>query len=234
MAWEIEVTGEFAAWYAGLDDEDLRRVNVAVEALEEGGPGLGRPFVDTIQGSRHTNMKELRPRGGHLRILFAFDPRRTALLLIGGDKTREWSAWYAPMRSTMSTSRHCGVERTALGVGMARKFADINRPGRSDARAQAQSAAERRAMEDVRTLAALLEARGQTRAEMDQSPAVDQANIARIEHREDHYLSTLSEYVAALGGRLELVAVFPDRRISLTVPAPAEVDSAAPLTQGAG
>lgn len=97
MVWEIEVTGEFATWYDGLDDEDVRRVNVAVETLEEGGPGLGRPFVDTIHGSRHTNMKELRPRGGHLRILFAFDPRRTALLLIGGDKAREWSAWYARM-----------------------------------------------------------------------------------------------------------------------------------------
>lgn len=116
---------------------------------------------------------------------------------------------------------------------MTRKFADIKRSGRSDAQARAQGGAERRAMEDVRTLAAQLEARGQTQAEMDGSPAVSQANIARIEHREDHYLSTLSEYVAALGGRLELVAIFPNQRISLTVPAPAEVDSAAPVARGA-
>lgn len=97
MLWDIEVTDEFTDWYNGLGDEDVGRVNRAVEVLDQHGPGTGRPFVDTIRGSRHANMKELRPRGGHLRILFAFDPRRTAVLLIGGDKTGEWSAWYARM-----------------------------------------------------------------------------------------------------------------------------------------
>jgi len=66
----------------------------AVEVLAELGPGLGRPFVDTLGGSRHRSMKELRPRGGHLRVLFAFDPRRTAVLLVGGDKTDRWERWY--------------------------------------------------------------------------------------------------------------------------------------------
>ena len=61
------------------------------------GPALGRPLVDTISGSRHANMKELRPRGGNLRVLFAFDPRRLAILLIGGDKSGEWNAWYQRM-----------------------------------------------------------------------------------------------------------------------------------------
>jgi hypothetical protein len=57
--------------------------------LEQLGPGLGRPHVDTIKGSRHDNMKELRTQAGGrpLRTFFAFDPRRTAILLIGGDKT---------------------------------------------------------------------------------------------------------------------------------------------------
>ncbi len=53
--------------------------------------------MDTISGSRHANMKELRPRGGNLRVLFAFDPRRLAILLIGGDKSGEWNAWYQRM-----------------------------------------------------------------------------------------------------------------------------------------
>ena len=97
MAWELEVTDAFTTWYNSLDDEDVRPVNLAVEVLEQHGPGLGRPFADTIQGSRHANMKELRPRGAHLRILFAFDPRRAGILLIGGDKTREWGAWYTRM-----------------------------------------------------------------------------------------------------------------------------------------
>ena len=65
--------------------------------LELHGPTLGRPFVDSIQASRHRNLKELRPRRGNLRVLFAFDPRRMAILLLGGDKTGEWSEWYQRM-----------------------------------------------------------------------------------------------------------------------------------------
>lgn len=61
------------------------------------GPGLGRPLVDRIAGSRHTNMKELRPLRGNVRILFVFDPRRMAILLIGGDKTNRWKDWYDAM-----------------------------------------------------------------------------------------------------------------------------------------
>jgi len=57
-------------------------------------PGLGRPWVDTLEGSRHANMKELRARGGHIRVLFAFDPVRVAILLLGGDKRDRWAAWY--------------------------------------------------------------------------------------------------------------------------------------------
>ncbi len=56
---------------------------------------MGRPLVDNVHQSRHANMKELRPLGGDIRILFAFDPRRTAILLIGGDKTGKWNEWYA-------------------------------------------------------------------------------------------------------------------------------------------
>ena len=72
-------------------------IDAAVEILEERGPSLGRPLVDTITGSRHKNMKELRPPIGNMRILFAFDPRRTAILLIGGDKSGQWSRWYKKM-----------------------------------------------------------------------------------------------------------------------------------------
>lgn len=94
MAWEVEYTDQFGDWFAALVIEDQRRVTAAVRFLEEQGPGLGRPHVDTIASSRHANMKELRPRGGQLRVLFAFDPRRMAILLLGGDKTHRWNSWY--------------------------------------------------------------------------------------------------------------------------------------------
>lgn len=92
--WEVEFTDEFDAWWQGLEEGEQEAIVAAVEFLEEKGPGLRRPFVDTIKSSRHPNMKELIPMGGNLRILFAFDPRRMAILLIGGDKTDKWSQWY--------------------------------------------------------------------------------------------------------------------------------------------
>lgn len=97
MAWSVEYTNEFQDWFSECDEEVQDRIDAAVEVLEERGPGLGRPFVDHIKGSRHPNMKELRPRGSHVRILFVFDPLRNAILLIGGDKTNRWQSFYGEM-----------------------------------------------------------------------------------------------------------------------------------------
>ena len=97
MAWEVEYTDEFAAWWVTLTQREQEAITAAVETLERDGPGLGRPLVDGIKGSRHPNMKELIPPGGNIRILFAFDPRRAAILLIGGDKTGRWEEWYREM-----------------------------------------------------------------------------------------------------------------------------------------
>jgi len=92
--WEVEYTDRFGSWWEELSPGEQERVAAAVELLETSGPALGRPLVDTLQGSRHPNMKELRPRGGHMRVLFAFDPRRMAILLLGGDKAGKWDSWY--------------------------------------------------------------------------------------------------------------------------------------------
>ncbi|NBH03648.1 type II toxin-antitoxin system RelE/ParE family toxin [Amycolatopsis sp. SID8362] len=75
-----------------LDDTAHARVVQAIDALAEGGPGLGRPLVDTIVGSKIQNLKELRP--GSVRILFVFDPWRSSVLLVAGDKAGRWNAWY--------------------------------------------------------------------------------------------------------------------------------------------
>jgi hypothetical protein len=89
MVWEIEVTDQFEEWWNGLSEDEQRRIRAAVALLEEQGPSLPRPLADTVRGSR--------PRGGNLRVFFAFDPRRAAILLIGGDKTNRWQAFYAEM-----------------------------------------------------------------------------------------------------------------------------------------
>jgi hypothetical protein len=96
IVWDVEYTDEFEQWWDTLSMNEQAAIDVAVEVLQEKGPGLGRPLVDTVAGSRHSNMKELRP-GGSIRVLFAFDPRRTAILLIGGDKRHQWNAWYEEM-----------------------------------------------------------------------------------------------------------------------------------------
>ena len=97
MTWEINGTDEFAAWYGTLDIAEQDEVIAVVELLAEHGPGLDRPHADRVRGSKYHNMKELRPRGvaKHCRVLFIFDPRRKAILLLGGDKSGQWAKWYA-------------------------------------------------------------------------------------------------------------------------------------------
>ncbi len=87
--WLVEATDEFLAWTKSLDEAELGSLLRSIRLLENHGPSLGRPHADTLRGSRHSHMKELRTQhaGRPLRSLFAFDPRRAAILLIGGDKT---------------------------------------------------------------------------------------------------------------------------------------------------
>ncbi|MEU9832307.1 type II toxin-antitoxin system RelE/ParE family toxin [Streptosporangium sp. NPDC048047] len=69
----------------------------AIDRLAEAGPSLGRPLVDKLEGSQVHNLKELRPGSAgrsEIRILFVFDPWRSAILLLGGDKSGDWSGWY--------------------------------------------------------------------------------------------------------------------------------------------
>lgn len=84
-------------WLKTVDDDTYDQSVAALRILTEHGPGLGRPLVDSITGSRHKNMKELRPGSSgrsEVRILFAFDPKRTAILLLAGDKQGTWVKWY--------------------------------------------------------------------------------------------------------------------------------------------
>lgn len=87
--WDVEYTDEFEQWWLGLDEDEQESIAASVRLLESLGPGLSRPHADTVNGSAHSNMKELRTQhqGRPLRTFFAFDPVRSAILLIGGDKT---------------------------------------------------------------------------------------------------------------------------------------------------
>ena len=89
MSWDVEYTDEFEAWWGGLSEQEQVSLSASVELLEERGPSLGHPHSSGIHGSRHGHMRELRTQHGGrpFRTLYAFDPRRMAILLIGGDKT---------------------------------------------------------------------------------------------------------------------------------------------------
>jgi len=89
MAWDVEYTDEFGEWWSGLDESQQEDISAVAQVLMERGPDLPFPYSSGIAGSKHEHMRELRVQsaGRPLRIFYAFDPRRAAILLIGGDKT---------------------------------------------------------------------------------------------------------------------------------------------------
>ena len=94
--WEIEYTNEFEEWWETLSAVQQVALGERIDLLEQLGPRMRRPYVGEIKASKFApQMKELIcEAGGSLRVLFIFDPRRTAILLLGGDKTGFWDQWY--------------------------------------------------------------------------------------------------------------------------------------------
>ncbi len=101
MSWEVEYSDEFGEWWATLSEDEQISLDASVRLLERRGPVLGFPHSSKVMGSRHGNMRELRTQhdGRPLRTLYAFDPRRVVILLIGGDKTGDdrWYESYVPI-----------------------------------------------------------------------------------------------------------------------------------------
>ena len=89
MAWNVSTTATFDDWFSGLGEAEKAEIIAKVELVKLLGPQLGRPHADTLKGSKHANMKELRADTAAcvLRIAFAFDPDRAAILLAAGDKS---------------------------------------------------------------------------------------------------------------------------------------------------
>ena len=98
MAWEIEFANEFEEWWDSLDESEQESVAASVDLLEARGPLLPFPHSSGIEGSKYGHMRELRIQhdGRPLRVFYAFNPKRTGILLIGGDKTGD-SRFYERM-----------------------------------------------------------------------------------------------------------------------------------------
>lgn len=96
MSWTVEYTDEFESWWNGLEEADQAKVEAYVARAARVGPQIFRfRRVRGVNGSRHTHMRELRiqVRGRPFRVLYAFNPQRAAILLLGGDKTGD-NRWY--------------------------------------------------------------------------------------------------------------------------------------------
>ncbi|MBT5268781.1 MAG: addiction module toxin RelE [Candidatus Marinimicrobia bacterium] len=100
MTWIIEYTDQFDEWWESLSEDEQDSIASTVGVLEERGPTLQHPISSGIESSRHSHMRELRiqHQGDPYRVLYAFDPRRAGILLIGGNKTGNdrWYEEYVP------------------------------------------------------------------------------------------------------------------------------------------
>ena len=181
--------------------------------LAEFGPNLGRHTVDTLKGSRHANMKELRFSwtGEIWRVAFAFDPLRQAVMLVGGDKGGADQRRFYKRLIQLADDRYSDhlttLQKQAKEVRpVAKKLDDVMatlpkaRQRRIEARAMA-----------LATLKDLRQAAQQTQQQLAATLGVGQDTISRLERRSDMLLSTLRHYVESMGGKLELVAQFPNR-----------------------
>ena len=101
MAWSVEYTDEFEAWWAGLTEEEQSDIDAVVGLLEVKGPNLPFPYSSEVKGARYGSLRELRiqHKGKPYRILYVFDPRRVAILLLGGKKAggARWYEKYVPL-----------------------------------------------------------------------------------------------------------------------------------------
>jgi hypothetical protein len=128
--WSVEFHPACEAWAERLDPPDSEALIAAIRVLRDYGPMLGRPLVDTIKSSRHNNMKELRPGSTgrtEIRLLFAFDLERRAILLVGGDKSDNWAGWY---EKNVSIADQRFDEHQA-GLGMKRPKKSGKKPSKS-------------------------------------------------------------------------------------------------------
>ena len=118
MSWDVEFTDEFDGWFRGLDMDEQVSVALVVELLEERGVALGHPYTSDVRGSKHGNVRELRiqHQGRPLRVLYAFDPRRVAILLLGGDKTgdKRWYDEFVPVADRLYDEHLRELEREGL------------------------------------------------------------------------------------------------------------------------
>lgn len=118
MKYDVEYTDEFSAWWNTLSEDEQEDIVAIVGILEDKGTQLPFPFSTGVGGSKHSHMRELRiqSKSNPLRILYAFDPRRTAILLIGGNKRgdKRWYKTYIPIADKLYADHLAELKKEGL------------------------------------------------------------------------------------------------------------------------
>jgi DNA-binding XRE family transcriptional regulator len=217
MSWPVEYTDEFGAWWRTLGANAQDDIAAVVGVLEQRGPQLPFPYSSALSGSRHGHMRELRVQSGGepLRIIYAFDPRRSAILLLGGNKTSD-DRFYERMIPRGSAlrplSRRTPTRRFDTMTGH-RPFNELTK--RLSPARKARIADKTAALNTALTLHELRKARTVSQQELAARLAVGQPAVAKLERRGNMYVSNLRRYVEALGGTLEIAARFPDGAVTI-------------------
>lgn len=222
------------AWADDLEPSDQEALLAAIRILRDEGPNLGRPVVDRVQGSRHKNMKELRPGSTgrtEVRVLFAFDKERRAILFVGGDESNDWNGSYQvniPIADERYTEHQEEIDRAANseeGEGQEHGSAIEGQEAMTMKQwekkvLQRPGAAERVAeIEDELRLAtgliALREQAGLSQRELAKRIGISQPRVAAIEQARNVTIDVLNQYVIAVGGKLEVAVVKGHRKMPL-------------------
>jgi DNA-binding Xre family transcriptional regulator len=181
-----------------LSREERESFDTAVNLLKEKGPMLGRPYVDTVKGSAFSNMKELRTAHDKhlaLRAFFAFDPKRAAILLIG-------PCIRQARKDTMAN-------KTLSYDSIADEL--MTKASRVRAKKRANAILKRMTLDELR------KERKMTQGKLALAMKIEQSEVSRLEKRSEVKLGTLRNYVSALGGHIEIRAVFPDKDVELAL-----------------
>jgi DNA-binding XRE family transcriptional regulator len=217
--WQVYVAKEVRDWLDDLDTTAHTRVVQAIDALAEAGPGLGRPLVDTIHGSSISNLKELRP--GTMRILFAFDPWRSSILLVAGDKVRQMERLVPGSHPTGRTTLRALSEGAHPGGGTAMNshvaWSDIRdeHVERAGGEAAVEAGKQQLLAEVIgHRLAEVRRARGMTQQQVADRMGVTKGRVSQIERGKVSGHDVIARFASALGGRLHQAVYFDDGDIT--------------------
>lgn len=214
MPWIVEFHGDFEPEFMGFELAVQDALLAAASLLADFGPQPGRPYADTLKGSKYVNMKELRfeASNGEWRAAFAFDSQRQAILLVAGDKSggsqrRFYKQLIAKADERFSSHLDrvkAGKKGNKMGRTLDQIIAELP-PDRRE-RVEARYQELRREVEGLRELRQIA---GKAQAEIASALNIKQPSVSKIEKQADMYLSTLRSYVEAVGGSLELTVKLP-------------------------